>query len=160
MSEEKRINPQITKVEIGIREMRDIDIYPLSMSDQLKLTDVLSTAIGAFAVKEDGDDIALVSFIVKLINENLGRILGMVADEDGEKLLEEISNIQAASIAEIIYETNYGVVAKNLKSLFGKMSMFFPSERPLPQSVSPIPDTDSNTSTESPIGTEESPTDS
>ena len=156
--EQKRINPQIMEVDIGIRELRKIKIYPLSMSDQLKLTDLLSSAIGVFAAKEDGEDMAVVAFIVELIKDNLGRILSMITDEDGNKLLEDISNLQAATIAEAVYETNYGIVAKNLKSLFAKMKTFFPSERPLPQFANDMDlDTDSKTSTESPTETAELP---
>jgi len=157
-NEQKKINPQITEIEIGIREMRKIKIYPLSMSDQLKLTDLISTAIAAQFAKEEGGDMALVAFIVELVKENLGRILTMVTDED-DKLLEEVSNLQAASIAEVVYETNYGIVAKNFKSLFEKVMTLFPSERPLPQSASDM-DTDLTTSTKSPSETEDAPSDS
>lgn len=158
-NEQKRINPQITEVEIGIREMRKIKIYPLSMSDQLSLTHLISEAIAVYAAKEDDEDIAVVAFILELVKENIGRILTMVTDED-DKLLNEISNLQAASIAETVYEMNYGIVAKNFKSLFDKLMTFFPSERLLPQSVSDTPDTDLKTSTKSPTGTAELPSDS
>ena len=159
-NEQKRINPQITKVEIDIREMRDIEIYPLSMADQLNLTDLLSTAIGAFAAKEDGEDIAVVAFIVNLVKENLGRVLSMITGEDGTELMKEITNLQAASIAEQVYETNYGVVAKNFESLSKKLKTFFPSERPLPQFANDTPDTDSKIFTENPTEKEELPSDS
>jgi len=102
---------------------------------------------------------AVVAFIVELVKENLGRILTMVSDEDGEKLLAEVSNLQAASITEAVYETNYGIVAKNFKSLFAKVKTFFPSERPLPQFANDM-DTDLTTSTKSPIETAELPLDS
>jgi len=159
-NEQKKLNPQIMDVEIGIRELRSIKIYPLSMSDQLKLTDLISTALAAQFAKDDGwQELEIVAFIVNLMKENLNRILTMVSDEDGDKLLAEISNLQAAAIAEAVYETNYGIVAKNFKSLFGKLSTLFPSERPLPPSVNDT-DTDLMTSTESPTGTEALPSDS
>ncbi len=47
IEEQRKINPQIMEIEIGIREMRKIKIYPLSMSDQLGLTNMISTAIAA-----------------------------------------------------------------------------------------------------------------
>ena len=158
MSENEKINPQIMEIEIGIREMRNITIYPLSMADQLSLTNLISTSIAAHVAKEEGGDMAVVAFILELVKENIGRILTMVTDED-DKLLENISNLQAAGIAEAVYEVNYGIVAKNFKSLFGKVMTLFPSERPLPQSVSDM-DTDLMTSTESPSETEALPSDS
>ena len=159
-NEQKKLNPQVMEVEIGIRELRRIKIYPLSMSDQLELTDLISTALAAQFAKDDGwQELEIVAFIVNLMKENLNRILTMVSDEDGDKLLAEISNLQAAAIAEAVYETNYGIVAKNFKSLFGKLSTLFPSERPLPPSVNDT-DTDLMTSTESPTGTEALPSDS
>ena len=159
MSENEKINPQIMEIEIGIREMRKIKIYPLSMADQLSLTNLISTSIAAHVAKEEGGDMAVVAFILELVKENIGRILTMVTDGGDEKLLENISNLQAAGIAEAVYEVNYGIVAKNFKSLFGKVMTLFPSERPLPQSVSDM-DTDLMTSTESPSETEALPSDS
>ena len=158
-NEQKKINPQITEIEIGIREMRKIKIYPLSMSDQLKLTGLISTAVAAQVAKEEGmENVALVAFIVELVKENLGRILTMVTGED-DKLLEEVSNLQAAAISEVVYEMNYGIVVKNFKSLFEKVMTLFPSERPLPQFASDT-DTELTTSTENPSETEELPLDS
>jgi len=158
-NEQQKLNPQIMEIEIGIRELRKIKIYPLSMSDQLKLTDLISSALAAEFAKEEGGDIALITFIVNLVKDNLGRVLTMVTDEDGDSLLNEISNLQAASIAQVVYDVNYGIVAKNFGSLFGKLKALFLSERPLPQSVSDM-DTDSKTFTESPSGMEGLPSDS
>ena len=158
-NEQQKLNPQVMDVEIGIRELRSIKIYPLSMKDQLDLTDLISTALSArFASDEGWQDLEIVAFIVSLLKENLNKILTMVSDEDGDKLLSDISNLQAAAIAEAVYETNYGIVAKNFKSLFGKLSTLFPSGRPLPQSANDT-DTDSTTSTESPGETAELPLD-
>jgi len=159
IEEQRKINPQIMEIEIGIREMRKIKIYPLSMSDQLGLTNLISTAIAAHVAQEEGGDMAVVAFILELVKENIGRILTMVTDED-DKLLEEISNLQAAGIAEAVYETNYGIVAKNFKSLFGKVTALFPSERPLPPFANDTDlATDSTISTESPTETAELPLD-
>lgn len=160
IEEQKRINPQIMEIGIGIREMRKIKIYPLSMADQLSLTGLISEAISAHVATKTGEDMEVVAFILELVKENIGRILTMVTDED-EKLLEEISNLQTAAIAEAVYETNYGIVVKNFKSLFEKVKVFFPSERPLPQFANGTDlDTDSKISTESPIEKAESPSDS
>jgi len=154
MSEnDQKLNPQIAEVEVGIRNLRKINVYPLSMADQIKLTDTITKAIADQLASANGSDIAVISFITNLIKGNIGTILTMTTDEDGEQLLGELTNLQTAAIAEIIYETNYGVVAKNFKSLFGKLGILFPSGRPLPPSVNDT-DTVSKTSTESPGETE------
>jgi hypothetical protein len=153
-NEDQMLNPQVAEVEIGIRNMRKIKVYPLSMADQLKLTDTISKALAEQFAVSPNSDMAVIAFITKLVQENLGKILSMVTDEDGDSIMTEITNLQAASIAEIVYETNYGVVSKNFKSLLGKLGILFPSGRQLPPSVNDM-DTGLTTSTESPGETEE-----
>ena len=150
--EQERLNPQITDVEIGIRNLRKIKVYPLSMSDQLKLTDMVTKSATEQMAKGDGD-IAIVSFVLQLIQENLSKIITMVTDEKAD-VLEDMSNSQAVEFADVLFEVNYGAVVKNFKSLSKKLTGLFQSERPLPPSVSDTA-TDSKTSTVSPIKTEE-----
>ena len=150
-NEEKKLNPQITDVEIGVRNLRKITVYPLSMSDQLKLTDLITKSVTEQLAKADGGELSLVSFIIKMIQENIGKIITMVTDEDA-KVLEEISNSQAVEIADILFDVNYGTVAKNFKSLSEKLTGLFQPGRPSPQSVN-VTDTASGTSTESPTET-------
>jgi len=152
-NEEKKLNPQIVDVEIGIRSLRKITIYPLSMADQLKLTDIIVQA--AMATMADGkEDMAVPTFILQMLQENVGKILSMATDEDDKQLMGDISNLQAVGIADVLFEVNYGAVAKNFKSLSEKLKGMFQPERPLPQSVSDT-DTGLKTSTESPTGTVE-----
>ena len=150
--EQERLNPQITDVEIGIRNLRKIKVYPLSMSDQLKLTDMVTKSATEQMAKGDGD-IAIVSFVLQLIQENLSKIITMVTDEKAD-VLEDMSNSQAVEFADVLLEVNYGAVVKNFKSLSKKLTGLFQSERPLPPSVSDTA-TGSKTSTVSPIKTEE-----
>ena len=139
---DKRINPQVKDAEIGVRDLREIKIYPLSMSDQFKMTDLITQAIsGFFTAQEAATDIAFVAFGVSLIKENFTKILDMVTDESGEKLVDDITNGQAAAIVEIIYDENFGTVIKNSESLIGKIKNLFPSMGPSPQSVKPTEDT-------------------
>ena len=78
-NEEKKLNPQIVDVEIGIRSLRKITIYPLSMADQLKLTDIIVQA--AMATMADGkEDMAVPTFILQMLQENVGKILSMATD--------------------------------------------------------------------------------
>lgn len=160
-ADDKRINPQVTETDIGVRNLRKITIYPLSMADQLKMTDLITEALNAFFQKEDQEDIVFVAFMIDLIKKNISVILKMVTDvRDTDKLLSNITNYQASEMAKIIYEVNYESAAKNLKSLFEKIKNIFPSERLLQPSVNPIPNTDLKTSIEKPGEKEESQLDS
>lgn len=160
-TETQKLNPQITETEIGVRSLRTITIYPLSIPDQLKMTDLITESLNVFFnKKEDQTDIAFVTFLVGIVKKHIVWILAMATDEKGEDLLKDMTNAQAARIAEIIYDVNYGVIAKNFKGLFDKIKNLFPSERLLPLSASDTPDTDLNTSTKEGTKTEESPSDS
>lgn len=159
--DQKRLNPQITETDIGVRSLRTITIYPLSMADQIKMTDLITEALKAFVLKKDEKDIAFVEFMVDLIKENMNRILAMVTDiKPDEDLLGEITNLQASEIAKILYEVNYEGTIKNLKDLFEKVSNMFPSERLLQPSVKDIPNTGLKISTEEPGEKEEPQSDS
>lgn len=161
MQDEKRLNPQITETDIGVRSLRTITIYPLSMADQLKMTDLITEALNAFFLQENKEDIVFVSFMIELIKKNLKRLLAMVADvKENKDLLSDMTNYQASEVAKIIYEVNYESVAKNLKSLFEKVGNIFRSERLLQPFVKPTPSTDSMPSTEEAGEKEESQLDS
>ena len=116
-----KLNPQITSVEIGIRELREITVYPLSLSDQISLSKIIAGAASEYVNSEDQSDMAFAAFISKAINENLANILTLVTDEKGGTILGEITNTQAVNIAEILYEVNYGGVIKNVRSLMEKV---------------------------------------
>ena len=123
--EENNINPQITEVGIGVRDLRNIKLYPLALGDQLELSDLIKEALEAFFKVEEGSEEALslfVAFAFDLIKKNLTKILKLIAlDEDPKELLKEITNAQVDEIARIVYQNNFEVL-KNLKSLFGKVT--------------------------------------
>jgi hypothetical protein len=150
----ERLNPQVVDIEIGIRTLRKKKIYPLSMADQLELSDLIAQALNAFFSRETGEseeqqNMALVAFIIDLIKQNLKRILEMVTDvKEDENLLKEITNLQASEIANIIYEVNYESAVKNLKDLFEKVKGLFNSERLSQLSANDITNTDLKISTE------------
>ena len=148
---DKRINPQVKDAEIGIRDLRKIKIYPLSMSDQFKMTDLITQAIsGFFSAKDAATDVAFIAFVVNLIKENFTKILDLVTDDSGEELIDVITNSQAAVIIEIIFDENFGSVVKNSQSLIEKIKNLFPSMGQSPQSAKPTEDTDLKISSEKP----------
>lgn len=155
--ENLKINPQITEIEIGVRNLRKVKVYPLSMADQMDMTDLITEGLKSFVEGgETMEEIEVIGTIVDLIKNNLGRILHFVTDEDGDELLKEISNEQFTTIAKKVYEINYEGAIKNVQGLFDQIKTQFQPKRPLPPSVNDIQDTDSNISTDSPILKEES----
>lgn len=150
-----RLNPLIREATIGVRELRSIKLYPLSMADQLALSAILVKTIQEMYSKREEDNIVFAEAVQKAISENIGKILAFVTDE-GEGLLKEISNEQALEIAEMIYDMNYGILEKKVKSLIEKIRKTFQSPTSLPQSSENIVNTDLKTSSEKATEMEES----
>ncbi|MDD5053716.1 MAG: hypothetical protein PHO27_13355 [Sulfuricurvum sp.] len=148
-----RLNPQIKDVEIGIRNLRSIKIYPLSVSDQLTATNLVTSALQVFMTNKDvkNNDLLFVAFMLEQIRTNASEILKMVLDEteSPEAVLKDMSNEQMMVIVKAIYEVNYESLSKNVKSLLEKTKKESVSERQSQQSVKSM-DTNSMTSSESP----------
>jgi hypothetical protein len=164
-SEDDKLNPTIREMQIGVRKLRMITIYPLSIADQKKMTESIADAVKYFFASEDSkavsEDIALIDFIIKLILENLVEFIRVVTDytrkRDAEGLLSDMTNDQAVDLAQMIFEQNYETALKNGKSLLNKIKSMFLLERPLPQSAQNT-DIDLDTSIDALLETEDSPT--
>lgn len=170
-------NPKIRKIMIGKRNLREIEILPLSIADQFKLSDIITESINfaISAASEKKGDVEFIAYIVSTIQKNLDRILEMSTDpvvlEDmplqeckggwfriknivlpeipKPSLLDDITNDQALEIATIIYEINYGEIVKKVQSLLNGNEGLPSLLRGLLQSFSAnIPSTESTTSTE------------
>jgi len=145
----QKLNPQTKSVEIGVREIREVMIYPLSFASQLEMTDLVTKAVqDFFARREDlekAQNIEVVSFAVDIIRDNIEKILLLVTDESD--LLKDVTNVQLVDIVTVIYEMNYETVSKNAVSLFEKIASLLPSKRPSLKSVKDIPSTGSKIST-------------
>jgi lipopolysaccharide biosynthesis protein len=131
------MNPQIRSEEIGIRELEQLTLYPLSIADQLKMTDLITGAIQKFFnpdssrdqtdkkganLPEQMKDVEFIAFVVELIKENMVQILTLLTDHTTEakakKLLEKMTNEQLDNIIGVILEVNYQDKLKNVMSLF------------------------------------------
>ena len=153
MGDDAKLNPQIATTWIGVKELEEVTIYPLSIPDQIEMSDIVTKAINGFFSSDTGSDVAFVTFMVELIKENIGRVLQLVTCETeakAKKLLGKVTNTQAAEIAKIVFDVNYKDVLKNVKSLFETVATILPSERPLPPSASATPSTDLKTFTGEP----------
>lgn len=118
---DSQLNPEVAVTVIGIRDLRKIKLYPLSIGDQLELDDILRGALEE-VTKIDGSDQSVASFIssmMGIVRDNLPTLLAMVVDheENAEQLMREITNNQAIEIAEIIYRQNYERLLKKGRSL-------------------------------------------
>lgn len=130
MPEKRKLNPQIASLEIGIRNLRTIKIYPLSFGDQLEMTDLITETIQKFIEargdKLQEDNVEFVQFIIDLLRKNLSKIIRLISDEE-DTLLKEITNVQVVDMVNIIYEMNYEESIKNAQSLFEKIKPMFQS---------------------------------
>ena len=114
-------NPDIKTIHVGVRELRKVFIYPLSMNDQFQLLEKLSTAIQKIAEGKQLDlksNIEGVAFMKDVITENLEQILEYVTDLEERPQLKEITNNQLYEIVNIIFSVNFESMIKNFKDLF------------------------------------------
>lgn len=130
---DQQINPQILETTIGKRTLRKISLYPLSLGDEIKVSNIFNEVLSIFLVatelreQKEINSVALISSFFRIIKDNLGTILSLITDEDGEQMINEITNLQAEKIIQSIVETNFMSVSKNLKSLFEKSKILFQS---------------------------------
>ena len=141
-TDDQKLNPQIKTATIGIRSLREISIYPLSMADQLEVTDLVAAAIKGYVETGDQSELGVATFVAEAIKENVSLLLKKATDE-GEEVLAEITNLQATEIAEIIYEVNYESILGKVRSLVEKIQSQFQSPKSSPL---PLDDMDSMTS--------------
>jgi len=133
MSEDNRtINPEARTITIGARKPRQITIYPLSITDQMKLTDRFSEVVQEFGQtdRENMTNETAIEQLKNLIKDNLPEIMSYVVDPDENDIptLDEITNRNLYEIARAIFEMNYEDIIKNFKDLFGRMSEMVSSQ--------------------------------
>ena len=153
-----KLNPLINKVTIGTREMREIKIYPLSLADQLELSQIFVKTIQEIVSEGAENNFQFADAVRKAITENIGKVLSLITEE-GEKLLKEITNPQALEIAEIVYDNNYGILEKKVKSLVEKIRQTFHLEASSLVSSDNTLSTDLKTSSNEDLKKEDSPSD-
>jgi hypothetical protein len=111
MEDLDKLNPQIKKVKVGKKTLTQIDILPLSWTDQSvvldKFFEVFLAGASSFANLKDVDVLIEVK---KLITTNIELILQYVVDSEEIKpseIMKVITNSQLLEIIEIIWEVNY-----------------------------------------------------
>jgi len=128
------MNPDITSVEVGIRKLREVTIYPLSVASQLEATEIIAKVVNSVATFEGLSDTEVVEEFLKLLKTSLSDILKLVLDEKEEIDFAELTNPQLENIVNVLFDKNYKDVVKNSKGLIEKLSPLLTSMGSLPKS--------------------------
>lgn len=148
MEDLQQLNPEIKEVIIGKKHLRVIQIYPLSMGDQIKFVTLVSSVIQNLVVKKEESDLIFAQYIVEAIKDNIAKVLEFVTEE-GAVLVDDITNTQAVQIAEYVYEINFDSIQKKTKGLVTKILNLFQSQKLSPASSETTNNTELKTSLES-----------
>ena len=147
------MNPQIRSTEIGVRDIKKITIFPLSMADQFKLSEIISNAITEYSETEEDSDIDIFKKIMEVIRGNLIIILELVTDEKEDISLDDITNDQFVELCDIIYSVNFDSAIVKFQSLFNNAKKAFPSKRQFQKSSStPVTDVNISSSSDTEMG--------
>ena len=165
----KALNPDIRTVQIGVRELYNLTIYPLSFGQQIKMSETIGDAVAGFYQNKGTTDAELVAFIVKLLGENAKEILGYITDPDEVKEIMEgakakeitdcLTNKQLFAIGEHIYEDNFKDPSEKVRTMFETIKKEYLSDMLSPESSEDIPSMDLNTSSDEASEKEVSPLD-
>ena len=124
------LNPQIQSMEIGVKALRTVTFYPLSMADQFTLSDIITAAVEEYGSVEESSDVDIFKTIMSAIQDNLIVILNLITDDNEDVTLNELTNNQFADICEMIYSVNFESASGKFKSLFNKAKKAFQLKRP------------------------------
>lgn len=140
------LNPQIKEIKIGVRSLRKLKIYPMSMADQKKFGEVFKQMVEEYLAQtpegpmKNEDLLPFAGFVIKLIGENITEVLKIITDmrdQEIESFYSEITNNQLTELINTVYEENFGKPGKNLMGLFETAKEVFESlslsARPLQQ---------------------------
>ena len=122
-TKQKKLNPEVVDIYVGVRHLRKVTFYPLSAAQQLKMTSIIEEVFGQMVSVEDGNDDTTVAFfknVLDIVKENINIIIEMITDDEPDKLLDDMTNSQLVEVVKYVYETNYEGPLKNLLSLFQK----------------------------------------
>lgn len=154
MTDEKRLNPDIRIITYGKKELNDLTLYPLSIGDQFKVTDIVTSVVQklvAGAASGQLSDYVFMSSVISALQENLGKVLTLISDiteEEAAKVIDTMTNSQLVDVVESVWAVDYEPALKKGKNLFERGKSVFGSRRLSPSSSSVIPNIDLKTSIE------------
>jgi uncharacterized protein (DUF433 family) len=121
------MNPRIATAQIGIRELRQITIYPLSAGQQTQIVEIVTILVNSIAEQrfEGLSELQLVEFFSTAIRDNIEKVLQFVTDPEAKVSIDEIDNVQLADIIEIIFNVNFGEALKKFKAIWEEAKKVF-----------------------------------
>lgn len=130
-----RLNPKVVEIEYGKRELKNLTLYPLSLSDQFKVTDIIGKVIqGLGSLSDEGlGELQVFTSFMEQISNNAVRVIEIVCDvkpKEAEAIFQSITNDQFVYFAEQIWEVNFEAALKNGKNLFGRIKKMTSKETP------------------------------
>ena len=150
MEDSKRLNPDIRQTVYGKKELKEITLYPLSIGDQFKVTELATGIIQKLAeVGQNVTDLAFMAAVMSSLEENFGTILSLITDIPKKEInivVNNLTNSQLIDIIESVWTVDYEPALKKGKNLFDRGKSVFNLKRSLASSSDSIPSTDSNTS--------------
>jgi len=134
--------PASVKVVLGVRKLREIEIFPLSLADQIALSNKVAEELVNFRQwmdeGETATNVQFVSAVSECIRKNLDEVMGMITDSKpvGSCFIEEITNVQLVNIVTAIWDMNFEDAAKNFKDLSKKIRNRMGETTPEKKSIS------------------------
>jgi len=133
------LNPRIKELDLGVEELTTYKIFPLSMADEFKISDIIAKAMAEIANVEGGGDVVLINKVLAVIKDNLGTIIEMVTKKDNRPKMDDMDNVQFSELAELIFDVNFAGAIKNFRSLVDKVKSLFQSTgQSQPSSETPV----------------------
>ena len=145
-----QLAPKFDELSIGVRSLRKVTIYPLSVADQIKIKMLVAelfsilenrplAGVSLEGVSDDDEMVNLISaesledgadFISKIIDaiaENIEQVIGYVTEESDNVTLADMTNDQLVDLIGIIVEKNFETPGKKLIKVVQKVKGLFPS---------------------------------
>lgn len=116
------LEPKVEKMVVGVRELKEITIFPLSYGDMKKFTDKISEVIKDFTEKQDeGEEntLATVKAILDMIEENIVEISIMCCEYPLDT--RNVTGEQIVEFCEKVYDLNFEGASKKFQSLKAKV---------------------------------------
>ena len=114
------INIDYPTMVVGIKEPKQVKVYPLSFADARKLKSVILGTLHSLSEFEEDNltPIRIGAFVVSVIEENIGTLVGMVLSESVDE--NDLTIEQVSEIVTHIYEQNEQAI-KNFYGLWKKV---------------------------------------
>lgn len=118
--------PRPKKIVIGTKQVKEYELYPLSIKDQRQITDLIIEIIKMLVTVGEGDNnISLMGRLADAITTKVPEILSVALGIEKAEA-EESTNEQVFYIVNIILDDNYKDIQKKIAGVAEKvMSAFF-----------------------------------